>query len=671
MAQTPQALIQIDGITGMTSPLFVPIRDLDTDWRAGYQLMQAGKVANSEADISTNLITWELIRDLSGGAFKKDRDATQTRYYLPSPSGTGDTWTDNTAYPLAWTLRPNEPFMCGAALTTNNGAYAFKAIEEYDGDLYGIDELNNRVFKYSAGPPTWTNDVAGLNGAYPTSIFSGDLSGVNHVLYVGTNSGTARRKVAGAWQDFLDRNGAASEAQQFVLVGIASPGGTAVGYVLWYSKDATVYEKVTGGRQFAIGDPNRRMEGLLWFDNYIIATKRDGAYRCYPDSGLVRPIMVSASKNSLNGRCLIFHQDRAYFNMDGDFWSWDGTSKFRETPAEFEGVVTGGVGAIPFYKGEVVGVHSDGSHLYIWYRVPNGTSYHYYLMSKVGQIPGEGWHPVFLVTTSVAPGTGLPAGAYEPGAVFYNNTAVHYSIANDNTNNGRGKTGILNTNGETPYLGTLGAGTDYYTKNVAAHLGWFDGGRKALAKFLKEVRFTLSDQAGTGGGGKAKFYYRKWTDTVWTLIGESASGSQDNTTLAIPAETGAQLGITANNYFAIKAELTNGNGSPSVAWWLSDLYLLGLPSYTPAQAGQFSAWLVDLDDPRPIDRQTLRNCLEVGIRQAAPVKITYPNGETHYVKLDAGTEQRITRYERDEGSDGNKTHAVMEEMYLVQYREMA
>lgn len=659
MAQTPQALIQIDGITGTTAPVFVPIRDLDQDWRAGYQLMQAGKVANSEQDISTNLITWEMIRDLSGGAFKEFRDGQQTRYFKPSPSGTGDTWADNQTFPLPWTLRPNQPLMCGCALTLNNGAYAFKEMEEDNGALYAIDELNNRVYQYTGG--AWVNDVAGLNGTYPTGILSGDLNTGQSVLYVGTNSGTARRKVAGVWVDFLDRAGLASAAQQFVLVGIASSGGSAVGYVLWYSKDATIYEKVSGGRQFAVGNPNFRAEGMLWFDNYIIVTKRDGAYRCYPDSGLVRPIMDSASKNSLNGRCLIFHNDRAYFNMDGDFWSWDGTSKFRETPAEFEGS-----GAIPFYKGEVVGAHSDGAHLYIWYRVPSGSSYHYYLMSKLGQIPGEGWHPIFLVTTSIAPKTGLPTGAYEPGAIFYDNAALHYSISNDNTSNGRGKTGFLNTNGETPYLG---AGS--YTANVAAHLGWFDGGRKSLTKFLKELRFTLRDQAGTGGGGKAKFYYRKWNDTAWTLIGESAAGTQDNTTMAIPAETGAQLGITASNYFALKAELTNTAGSPAVAWWLSDMYLLGLPSYTPTQAGQFSAWLVDLDDPRPIDRLTLRANLEAGIRQAAPVTLTYPNGAQYKVKLDAGAEQRVTRYERDEGSDGNKQHAVMEEMFLVQYREMA
>lgn len=668
MAQTPQFLLQIDGITGMTTPLFVPIRDLDQDWRAGYQLMQAGKVANSQDDISTNLITWEMVKDLSAGAFKKFRDATQTRYYLPSPSGTGDTWADDTVYPLAWTLRPNEPLMCGAGVTAVNGAYAFKNIIQFTDSSgnpkpYAIDELNNRVFKYAA--VAWTNTVAGLNGNYPTGILS---SGVH--LYVGTDTGVARQFDGTTWSDFTDRGGSASAAQQFCLVGIASAGGTAVGYVLWYSKTAQIFERVTGGRQFTVGNDDNRVEGMLWFDNYIIVTKKDGAYRVYPDTGLTREIMFSASKNPLNGRTLVFHQSRAYFNMDGDFWSWDGTSKFRETPAEFEGTVTAGVGAIPFYKGEVIGGHSDGAHLYIWYRVPYGTSYQYYLMSKVGQIPGEGWHTVLLITTSVTPGTGLPSGAYEPGAIFYANNDVHYSVANDNANNGRAKTGFLNTNGETPYLGTQGAGIDYYTKNVAVHLGWFDGGRRALTKFLKEVRFTLTDQAGVGGNGKVKFYYRKWNDTSWTLIGESTAGTQDNTTMAVPAETGAQLGITASNYFALKAELTNAAGSPTVAWWLTDLDILGLPSYTPAQAGTFSAWLVDIDDPRPIDRITLRNNLEVGIKQAAPVTITYPDGTTRKVKLDAGTQQSVTRYEKDEGFDGNKAHAVFEEMYVVQFREM-
>lgn len=643
MASAAWAL-RIDGITGY-DPLYVPIQDLATDWRMNYNVQQAGKVSNSDEDVSLNLVTWEMVRDVSDGAFKKFRDGgAQTRYYIPEPSGTGSAWSDDITQPLLWTLRPNEPLMCGAPNTDKGGNYAFREIVEYNDTPFAICSKNNKVYSYSGG--TWTDDTAGLNGAYPTGIYSSGTT-----LLVGTDSGTARKKVGGTWSNFTNISGSNTAAQQFVLV-----GSQGTGYILWYSNAQLLTERRTNGRAFAVGDDSRRIERLLWFDNYIIATKRDGVYRCYPDSKLIRPIMDSNSKNSLNGRTLIFFQNRAYFNMDGDLWSWDGQTRFRETPAEFEGSAGN-----PFYKGETIGAHTDGSHLYIWYRIVSGTQYQYWLMSKSNSVPREGWHPILLITTSTAPGTSLPSGAYEPSGIFYADNRLHYSVGNNTSSTGRALTGYLNTNGDTP----LQTGTDYYGKDVAVHLGWSDGGRKAINKFLKELRYTLRDQGSTG---YAQFYYKKWTDANWTSIGTTSSNDADNEVLAIPAESGAQIGITAPNYFALKAELKNSSSTPTSAWWLSDLYLLGLPCYTPARQGAFSAWLRDdIDDPRSFDAKTVELGLLAGTRQAQPVKLTLPDGTTVYAKLNGGSQQQIEKYDKDENNDAKR---VTQQTFVVEWREV-
>jgi len=636
--------LRIDGIIGY-DPLFVPIRDVATDWRMNYAVQQAGKISNSDADVSLNLVTWEMVRDLSDGAFKKFRDSSQTRYYVPEPAGTGSAWSDNIVQSLLWTLRPNEPLMCGAPVTSKVGNYAFREIVEYEDKPYAIDSKNNKVYSYNGS--AWVDDNAGLNGSYPTGILSAGTT-----LYVGTDSGIARKKVAGAWSNFTDASGANTSAQQFVLV-----GSQGTGYTLWYSSANLLTERRTNGRVFSVGDDARRIERLLWFDNYIIATKRDGCYRCYPDSKLIRPIMNSNNKSSLNGRTLVFFQNRAYFNMDGDFWSWDGQTRFRETPAEFEGS-----GGTPFYKGEVIGASTDGAHLYIIYRVLSGSQYQYWLMSKSSSVPREGWHPLLLVTTTTAPGTGLPSGAYEPSGIFYENNRLHYAMGNDTTSPGRALTGYLNTNGDTP----LQTGTDYYVKDVAVHLGWYDGGKRAIQKFLKELRYTLRDQSGTG---YAQFYYKKWNDATWTPIGATGQGNADNVTVPIPQEAGAQIGITANNYFAIKVELKNASSTPTSAWWLSDLYLLGLPCYTPTRQGSFAVYLSEnMDDVRPFDAARIKAGLLAAISQAQPVKLTLPDGTSVYAKLSAGSQQQIEKYNKDEN---NEARSVTKEVMVLEWREVA
>lgn len=659
-------VLKFTGISGY-SPLSVPILNLDTDFRARYITPIAPKVGNSDEDITVNLNTWALVKDLSAGAFRKFLNPGENHYYLPSPSGTGDTWTDDTVFPLGWTLRANEPLMCGCGHKAQNGDWAFKKMVEFDGGIYAIDEKNNKVFKDVAG--TWTDQTAGLNGTYPTDIFAS-----SSILYVGTNSGAARYYNGAAWNTFVSSHPAGADARCFTLAGTQD-----VGYVLWHSGTGAtkhiVYENRAGGRFARMGNDLYPIESLEWFGTGapgIFATKRDGAYFFNPGTRVVSRVHDSQTRSRLNGRALCFFDNRVFYGMDGQLWSWTGAgAPRRESFAQFEGT-----GGDPFYSGDVIGLISDGPNLYALLKVTTSDStvrYQYWLCICTG--PGE-WHPVLLINGTVAAGTGLPSGAYEPGALLFDSNKLRYSAGNDVSNNGRAKTGYLHTDGIDPRSSGGASPSEPYTKNVAIHLGWFDGGKRALAKVLKELRYTLYDRGTTG---KVKFYYRKWTDSSWTLIGESTTGTQDNTTLAIPTDN--QLGITVNNYFAIKVELTNTSATPAEAWWLSDLNVIGAAGYPGVYVGGVEAWLPENSleqnelTPEGFNADTIEAGLRVAITQTSPIKMEQLwNGRTHYVRLSDGEEYIDSSRKESEGADDTAVTSaewVAHRRFRFQFREVA
>lgn len=749
----------ITGITGY-SPLHVPLKDLTTSFRAGWQTPKAPVVANSDQDISVNLQTWEMVKDLSGGAFKREFQPGQRRFYQHSPSGTGDTWTDNAVYPLAWTLRPDEPLMCGAGHHDDSGNYAFSMMKEWAGYVWAIDSKNHLVWRYDSGwkhyigggtgwatslfngnvtnatnatpivittnaahgltsgdfvqianvggntaanstntnpfwyvtvlssttfslysdvarvtgvagsgaytsGGTWKATAEALNGTYPTELFARSKQ-----LLVGTNTGIARYTEDGTtWLNFLHANGVTLQgASHFTQVGMSDEG-----YVLWYAGNDNpanwrVIEKREGGRVFDINDSLYPIEAMEWFKNGIFVTKRDGAYFLNPATRVAQTVVEANLRNVTlgNGRALCLHDSKIWFNMDGHLWSWDGATPSLETFSTFDGT-----GRKPFYYGNVIGLHSDGKQLYAWLKVTTTdatTRYMYWLCVNTGK---SEWHPILMATTTIAPGTGLPTDAWEPAAVHRENLMVRYSISNDNSNNGRAKTGSLHTDGLTP----MGTSPDGFTKNVAIELGWFNGGKAALQKYLRRIRYSLFDR---GTNGKVRFYYKKWDDTSWTTIDTSSAGTQDNVTQEIPAETAGLEGITVDDVVNLKVELRNDDATPNEAWWLRSLYLLGQAHYEPVYAGQFVAWLprslgeADNSYPAGYDRATIEAALDAGIRQAQAVVLTHPvTGVEYNVKLSGvpdGDVYQVVTHEV-EGDAVTKAEAV-EHFITIQFDQL-
>lgn len=152
----PTATISGDG-TGATATctiaghvLYVPLSSADS-FRAGFVEPVAGKVLNdASADDSTNLTTMPLVTDLTGGAFTRQYDPGNRRFYLPTPSGTSGTYVTG---PLAWTaapIRSSSPLMCGAGWTAQNGNFVFSDITDFKGTIYALDIKNWRVWRESS-----------------------------------------------------------------------------------------------------------------------------------------------------------------------------------------------------------------------------------------------------------------------------------------------------------------------------------------------------------------------------------------------------------------------------------------------------------------------------------------------------------------------------------------
>lgn len=626
------AKIRIDGIQSYgtwsnpdpyTKSLYVPLEDIQRDWNGTYQVHQAGKIGNDVVfDVSTNLITYPLVKDYSAGAFKKDYDRTARRYYLPSPYGTGDTLSNG---PLCWTARPDAPIMCGCGWAENNGTYSFKEMDEYNGSVYAIDYVGKKVYKLVTG--TWTNQASAALTKTPTEMYNRTINGTDRTLVVGQGAngdGSKARKFDGSsWSDFAPATpgglGFTGNAQHF----------TYVDNELWFTTGNQLVENVnTNPHRPKVGDNSTAINRILWDGRYVIITKPEGVFYHDPTLGTnsVRPIILSSKNDPLNGQFLIMHNGMAWFNFNNRLYAFKGGTLMDRTFAVFEGA-----GVRPFYSGQVIGGYSAGDRMFIWFKVNNGTSYDYYLCVYTGD--SGGFHPIFFINSATNP-------TNEPAAVLLNGNYLYYSISNDVS--GNAKTGFIVTDGYVP----IDDGSTHYTRNVAVTTGWVDFDREGVTKWFQKLLLTVRDQGTTGS---VTMWYKKWGDATWTLIGSTTAGSQDNFSLTIPAETGSQAGITANKVM-FKVGLTNSSANPTNAWYADAILVVGVPTYNPAYHATIRAWLKsDLAESGLVAPSVLLDAIRGAMQQGQPVVLYHPDGNTFkgHIRPISGQMDVIDSYDRD------------------------
>ncbi len=231
----PTVTISGDG-TGATGTavlsghiLYVPLSD-SSAFRAGFIEPLAGKIQNDPSiDLTTNLLTTPLVKDLSGGAYSRVFDPDARRYWQAAVSGTGDTYATG---PLAWTAAPERvdaPLMCGAGWTQSDGPFVFMDIVDFKGTVYGLDMRNWRVWRWTGatwqyqsgyGTTGWRPYTGAITGAISnggpdliriTSVAHGlvtgnfvDVSGVG-----GVSAATGRWKITKIGPDTFDLIGSA------------------------------------------------------------------------------------------------------------------------------------------------------------------------------------------------------------------------------------------------------------------------------------------------------------------------------------------------------------------------------------------------------------------------------------------------------------------------------
>lgn len=652
-------------------------------------------------DPSVNLTYYPLVSaaGLKGG-FAKDFDPQAARYYLPSPDGTGDTlgegataWTlceqasilpgagvqtQNGAYSLSdftvyggslyaidvkykRVLRENSGtwqvysgnawrsavtagagtvgtitsvanngglFRCtstahglvngdkvvvsGSSLSALNGAWTVTRIDDNTFDLqastYGAGSI---------GTVTWVCDAAQLTKT-PTEI-TVKVNANNSVLLVGQgasgDSSVVRTSSNGTTWSNWTVGGVAVNGQHFAQVDDR----------IWYSTGAQLCEGVPASKsplQPYIGDVNNPILGVAQGDKFLLATKADGAYRVWRDSAAhQRQLVSSVGGDTDNGRFIQEYSGSLWFSLNGMLYEYDGTTVLRHPIYVIDGNATQ-----PFYGGMVIAGWAAGRILFLLYKVTTATatvSYNYYLLAYDGA--AGGFHNLYYYTstTDEAPDT---------GAVALCASKVYYSIGNDASNQSR--TGYLRTDAS----GTVpqGDSTNPWTKNVALAFGRWDGGNPNVDKWLWKLAVALEDNSSGNNKGKVKAYYKKKWGDAWTVIAESAAGTSDYVELTIPAETGLQAGIVCKTCY-FKVELTNVDTSPTSAWYVKSVHVVGWRRYTPAYACSFNVNLDMVDNVEGIaefNSKAVLAALKAGIAQSAPVTLTTPDGSSYLGQLE-------------------------------------
>ena len=491
---------------------------------------------------------------------------------------------------------------------------------------------------YTSGG-TWKADAAGIRYE-PTEIINVQLSATNYVL-VGQTTGYARRSndldtATPTWSDFTDKDGTATAAQHFELVGVD----------LYYSKNNKVYNRTeSASPKWNVGDSNTDVNRLLWWRNMLVITKPEGVWIGYPNNNSLQRLIKFTDRDEDNGKVLLIHKDNVYWNQGENWVRWDGYSAPVQAIAKFDGNDNR-----IFYEGKVRGAVSDGNNLYLVYRVITSDATPYYNDFLVVQ-KGDtlGYHPVFVASSTTTP------PSYYLGGIFFGSQKLRYSLGTAAT----ATTGYLLTDGKVP----MSATGSPYTWSVGITTGWFDAGREWLTKWFKEAKVTTRDINSTGTG-TLTLSYQRWTDSGFTTFPTTLTGTNDNATLTPTAGTVAggdafnlAAGITAGK-INFKLVLSNSGTSTQKEkmFYVRSLHLVGLPFYTPALQASVRVPLltggkqVNRNNKRQIDSDTLKTYLQTAIVQAAPVSVTFPDGTVALMKmLPGGQGIRYGTASRDNG----------------------
>lgn len=620
--------VTLTGITGF-SPLYLPL-ELESDLSVGFVEPTSDKIGNAQdVDITVLLSTWDVVSDFSQGAWRKNKELDAPTYDEPIyTKATSSTLVQ----PLAWTLNENLPLMCGCGLQEENGSYGFAQFIRFrDGSggntVYGLDVKGNQVFKDVAG--TWT-DTSATGSGNVTELAVYGANDTNRRLYLGRSSGNARYWNGSSWSD------AGYAAQHFVQVGKA-----------WYYANGHRLKKDSGATNaldVKVGFASWDINALLWFNDKILVGKPEGLYVVDPVSKLAQEIISFPQQGSDNCRFLCMHNGSAFFNAGEVLYELTlGFDLIRRRVAQFDGY-----GERPFVGGKVLQAASDGDNLYFCFKVTTATTYDYFLVIYTGS--QGGFHPVHVVSVLKANDP-----AYITGGVWFDSSKLRYSLGND-------KTGYLLTDGRVPMANA--ASSIYFTRNVGVSLGWFDANRDFVTKWFQQVRVSTLDLA--GGNGQVEVFYKKWTDSSFTSMGDT-SGTVENAVLT-PAAENAIAGFNTTKV-NLQVKLKNASSTPFSAWGVKRAHLVGSAVYGKALVASIDV-LLDWDNAlehrvtgRGYNAAALYNGLLAGISQTTPIRLTLPNGSAYVGTLLPG-ERGETLI--DTRSDANKPRR---QKMLVKFRE--
>ncbi len=584
--------IKIEGIVNF-SPLYIPL-ETENDLRVGHVEPTADKIGNDpNVDVTVFLSTWDLLGDLSQGAWHKDKVLGAPTYDEPMYTrATGSTLVQ----PLAWTLNRRKPLMPGCGLVEQNGAYAFGQFVRFkDGaggnTVYALDVKSNKVYKNVS--EVWTDTAApGAGNVTELALFG--KNDTNKRLYLGRSSGNAKYYDGSSWSD------AGYAAQHFLQVGKA-----------WYYADGNRLKKDSASSNaldIRIGVASYDIGSLLWFNTQILAGKPDALWVVDPTSKLAQDIITFPDQDANNCRFLVLHNGSAWFPAGEILYELtSGFDLIKHRPAIFDGY-----GERAEVGGKCLWAHSDANNLYVCYKVTTATTYDYFLIVYTGA--AGGFHPVLAVSVLKANDP-----AYVTGGIYFDQNKLRYSFGND-------KTGYLLTDGYVPMADA--ANGIYYTRNVGIWLGDFTAGRDHVSKLIKQLRVSMKD---LGSTGQLRAYYKKWTDTNATTFPSDLTGTQENAAMTPTAEGGNVAGFTTTKV-NIGLELRNSDSTPENAWWLKSAHLAGAVTYGRARLVTFNA-LLDYDN-KTVNRATGRSYnarrieqgILAGISQSAPVRVTLPDG---------------------------------------------
>lgn len=554
--------ITITGIQGTDylgnsySPLHVPVEQ-ENDIRIGHVEPTSDKIGNDpNVDISASgaLSFWDLLGDLSGGAWVKEKALDSSTY--DEPMYTKATSTTLVA-PLAWTKNRKAPVMPGCGHVDQSGSYSFAQFCRFqDGTnnrLYGMDVKSNKVYYDAAGTWTDTGAVGGSGNVTELAIYG--KNDTNKRMYLGKSAGNARYLAVGggAWTD------AGYAAQHFLQIDKA-----------WYYSDGNRLKKDSSAGNaldLRLGPNGTDIVALLWFDTVLLARKPEALYVIDPVSKKVQSPIEFPNQNA-SEKFLVLHNGSAWFPVGMKvFELTNGFDIIKHEVASFEDSTSSA-----FTGGVCIGAHSDGDNLYFCYKVTTATTYDYFLVIYTGA--NGGFHPVLVCSVLKANDP-----AYTNGAIWFGDNKLRYSFGND-------KTGYLLTDGEQPLEDP--ANGVYFTQNVGLWLGLFSAGRDFSPKWVKQLRASMKD---TGTTGQLRAYYKKFTDTSATTFPSDVTGTQENAALTPTAEGTLTAGFKSS-MINIGIELRNSDSTPENVWYLKKLHMVGLVTYGRAL---LASWNVILD----------------------------------------------------------------------------